>query len=116
MTKINVSDYEKYVLMQLEGNFSSEDDSEKVRSAFKDISKKENCLVLVDLQGVDYLNSASLGSFLSGDAIIKKSGGRIVIYNGNSYLDNIFNITKLNITLSICKTLDEAKVMLDSID
>jgi anti-sigma B factor antagonist len=114
MTKIKISNYEKYTLMQLEGNFNSEDDSEKIRETFREVSKNENPLVLVDLKGVDYLNSASLGSFLSGNAIVKKSGGKMVLFNSNDYLDNIFNITKLNLTLPICHTLEEAKAVLDS--
>lgn len=110
--KIAVEDKEDYAIVKLSGtsravNKQSEEVT-LIRETFRDLSKQGKSKILVDLQDVDYLSSNTIGAILSGNSIIKKIGGKIVIYNANDYIMNIFNIVQLHKVIPICKSFDEA--------
>lgn len=110
--KITVEDKEDYAIVKLSGtsravNKQSEEVT-LIRETFRDLSKQGKSKILVDLQDVDYLSSNTIGAILSGNSIIKKIGGKIVIYNANDYIMNIFNIVQLHKVIPICKSFDEA--------
>lgn len=113
MPRITIDEKENYAIMNLDGNFNSEDDSEKLRESFKGVAKKNINRVLVNLKNVLYLNSACLGSLLSGNSIIKKINGKVVLYDTNDYLNNIFSITKIDMTIPIEKDFESALSRLD---
>lgn len=104
--KIEYSD--TITIMHLSGDFNSVDENDALLAAFEKIASEKRTKLLIDLKDVVYLNSASLGVLLSGNAIIKKIGGKIALYNSSAYLENTFNITKLNLALTICKEYSEA--------
>ncbi|NOZ47178.1 MAG: hypothetical protein GXO79_10415 [Chlorobi bacterium] len=61
------------------------------------------------MKEVVFLNSGSIGTLLSGNSMIKKVGGKVVLYNTSDYLDNLFKITKLNLAFDIHKDKDDAE-------
>jgi anti-anti-sigma factor len=101
-------------IMHLSGDFNGVDENDTLLAAFKKLAKDEKDKVLIDLKDVVYLNSASIGVLLSGNAIIKKIGGKLALYNSSDYLENTFNVTKLNLALTICKNYDEALKQVNS--
>ncbi|MFC2131470.1 STAS domain-containing protein [Bacteroidota bacterium] len=101
-------DRENYSILHIEGDFNGTEENNALLSSFHEISGKGVMKALLDLSKVVYLNSASIGVLLSGNAILKKKGGKIVLFGASDYLDNIFNVTKLNLAFDICKTEEEA--------
>jgi len=115
MSQIQLEEFDNYHIMQLKGNFSGGDEeNDMLRATFKKIAKPEKNKLLIDLGEVNYLASATLGALLSGNSIFKKVDGKIVLYNAIDYVENIFNITKLTITIPYFKTLEEALVEINS--
>jgi len=105
---ITVEDMKDYAILHLEGDFNSSEENESLLNSFRDMSKKGFKAVMVDLTNVIYLNSGSIGVLLSGNAMLKKKDSKIVLYGASDYLENIFNVTRLNLALDICRTKEEA--------
>ncbi|ROL61237.1 anti-sigma factor antagonist [Bacteroidetes/Chlorobi group bacterium ChocPot_Mid] len=105
---INIEDFKEYALMRLDGDFNSAEDNENLLNSFRELSKKGYTAILVDLTSVIYLNSGSIGVLLSGNAILKKKDCKMILFGASDYLENIFNVTKLNLALDICRTYEEA--------
>lgn len=110
--KIEIEELKDFVILHLKGDFNGPEEMDALYDAFKNISKKENVKVLVDLKEVVFLNSGSIGTLLSGNSMIKKTGGKVVLYNTSDYLENLFNITKLNLAFDIHKDKDDAEKVL----
>ena len=112
--QMRLEEYDDFTIMYMAGSSNAVNkQSEEVinlRNTFKDIPKKGKNKVIIDLKAVEYLSSNTIGAFLSGNAIMKKEGGKIILCNPSDYIMNIFNIVKLEQVFTICKTLDEAKI------
>ncbi len=105
---ITIEEMTNYAILHLEGDFNSSDENDSLLNSFRDMAKKAYKAVLVNLTKVVYLNSGSIGVLLSGNAMLKKKDSKIVIYGASDYLENIFNVTRLNLALDICRTREEA--------
>ena len=106
--KIEIEDKQNYTLLKLIGDFNSSVENESLLKSFKEIAKSHPKNVLIDLTKVVYLNSGSIGTLLSGNALIKKNDGKVVIFGASDYIKNIFDITKLNLALEIYDSEEDA--------
>lgn len=66
---------------------------------------------VVDLSGLDYLDSSGLGLLLSLSKEYGASGGRLILITNES-VDNILELTRLSGIFSRAASLDEAQTML----
>lgn len=66
---------------------------------------------IIDLSGVDYLDSSGLGLLLALSKEYGAHGGRLVLVTNES-VDNILDLTRLSTIFSCARTLDEACTML----
>jgi anti-anti-sigma factor len=105
---VTIENLEKYSILHLEGDFNGVEENDLLLTSFRELSTQKRDVVLVNLKNVQYLNSASIGVLLSGNALIKKIGGKIILYNASDYLENTFSVTKLNLALTICKDFESA--------
>ena len=109
---IKLEDKGEFVIMHLSGSAQAvSKQSEEVlelRNHFKELASQNMGKVLVNLKAVDYLASSTIGAFLSGNSILKKIGGKLVLYNASDYLTSIFDIVELHKVLPICKSYEEA--------
>jgi len=108
MTKIEVYNYNGYKVIELAGDFVGVEEVDELREKFKEIGSVEKMNLIVDLKGVNYLNSTSLGAFLSANALVEKGSGKMLICNASDYIANIFSITKLTLIFPLFSSLDEA--------
>jgi anti-sigma B factor antagonist len=107
MVDMTSKNFDKYVVLYLNGDFVGSNDVDKLRDMFRAISHQTNNII-IDLQGVSYLNSTSLGAFLSANAMFEKEGGKALICNLSNYLKNIFQITKLTLIFTIYDSVEDA--------
>lgn len=66
---------------------------------------------VVDLSGLDYLDSSGLGLLLSLSKEYGAQGGRLVLVT-NATVDNILALTRLNGIFSTASSLEEATAVL----
>lgn len=113
--EIIIEEKQDHVIMHLDGSFNSQEHDEELRETFRKLVKEGKNRILVDFQNVFYFNSTAIRGLLSGRAIVNKANGNIVFYNLNQYVDNIFRITNLHMTFSICADTEEAvRVLLET--
>jgi anti-sigma B factor antagonist len=68
---------------------------------------------IVDLSGIEYLDSSGLGLLLSLSKEYGQSGGKLVLVT-NETVDNILSLTRLNGIFATAPQLDQALQMVDS--
>jgi len=109
---MRLEEKDDYVIIYLMGSSNAvskqSEEVENIRNTFKDMTKKGINKVIIDLKGVEYLSSNIIGSFLSGNAIMKKNDGKVVLCSPSDYIMGIFNIVKLEKVFPILPTLEEA--------
>ncbi len=109
MSNMKYKHFDGYSIVELEGDFIGGDEINKLRDELKEFAQKESGNNLIaDLSNVTYLNSTALGIFLSANAFFEKNNGKLLLCNANSYLKNIFSITKLDIIFEIYGSAEEA--------
>lgn len=106
---IKIDEFEKHMVVHLEGDFVSSEDINSMRSTFKSLSEKDNNYAIIDLSKTNFLSSASLGVLLSANALFERNNGKVVLCSPNDYIRNLFKITKLDIIFEIFSTRKEAE-------
>lgn len=111
--EVNIEDKNDYVIMHLSGSSKavSKQDEEvlNLRETFKNLQKQGKSRVIVSFADVEYIASDTIGALLSGNSIVSKAGGKMLLCNASDYVDKIFEIVKLSDVLPIMDTLAEAE-------
>lgn len=95
-------------VLHLNGQFVGGEHTDKLKSTLKGLSEAEINHVILDFEGVTYLNSTAIGVLIASHASFVKKGGKIVLCNVNKSIENIFVITKLTLVFTIKNNIDEA--------
>jgi len=80
---------------------------------FRDLCRHQTApILLIDLSGVPYLDSAALGSLVGVHVSRENAGKKYAVVGANSRLQNLFGITKVSQFLITFPTLPEAEASL----
>ncbi|KAA0210172.1 MAG: STAS domain-containing protein [Ignavibacteriaceae bacterium] len=96
------------VVVAPKGSFVGGDETDDLRNTIKKLSDEGNVKMIIDLGGVNYLNSTALGVLISAHANYSKREGTIKLCQLNKNLENLFVITKLSLIFDSYPTLEEA--------
>ncbi len=96
------------VVLEPKGSLIGGDETDEVKKTIINFLKEGNKKLIVDLAGVDYLNSTALGVFVAAHTSYAKAGGKIKLCNVNKNIQNIFIITKLTLVFEVYETQKEA--------
>lgn len=78
--------------------------------AFHDLTRKQNApVLLIDLSGVPYIDSAALGSLVGVHVSRENSGKRYAIVGANDRLQSLFRMTHIDQFLVTYRTVAEAE-------
>ncbi|MBI4834566.1 MAG: STAS domain-containing protein [Planctomycetes bacterium] len=75
----------------------------KLEEVFNKLLAKQQYEMVVDLTGVDYLNSAGAGVFIGTLGVTEENNGKIVLVNPQSAVRNVFDLLGLSNVFSIVK-------------
>ncbi len=109
MSQTIIKEKDDYFTVRLTGNYTGGRETDELRDILKDISQKEKNKVMIDLQEVEHIVSPILGIFLSANANFSQNNGKMVLLNPNTYLSDMFKITKLADVISIVYSIHDAK-------
>ncbi len=84
---------------------------EKIRSV---LTSKTNVLI-VDLNGLDYISSAGLGVLFYAKKIIEGNKGTFLLINLQPQIKKVFEVVKVLPNMPIFKSLEEVDQYLDAI-
>jgi len=105
--KLDRRELEHYVIYELDGDFDSRsagEAKEEIRSAILngDIS------LIIDLEGVAYIDSAGLGTLVSALKTARENGGNVWLTGLTAQVKMVVELTRLHHVFDIFESLDLA--------
>jgi anti-sigma B factor antagonist len=94
-------------LLRLHGQLTSGEPNPLVETMTELLTSRRAC-VLLDLAGVEYINSAGLGDLVRLVAQANIQEARVILVNLSAYLAGVLEMTKLDRFFEICPNVDEA--------
>lgn len=107
---VSIQEKENLFIFNLSGKFVGEEETEKLKLELESKAKLPKNRVIIDFKEVTYFSSLALGILVKEDENYTINDGKIVICSVPSFLENIFNLTKLSSILHIIPTLEEAEI------
>jgi len=93
-------------IVDLKGRMVMGAESAAVRDLISALISKGNKQILLNLAGVDYIDSMGMGSLVSAFTSLRKQGGELKLLNLNDKVTDVMQITKLYTVFDI--VTDEA--------
>ena len=82
-------------IVDLSGRITLGDASAVVRDVINDLLGKGNKRVLLNLGGVDYIDSSGIGLLVSSFTTVRSQGGELKLVNLSKRIGDLLKITKL---------------------
>ena len=99
---------EGITVLELNGKLMGGPDATQLHETLHDLIDKDIKNVVIDLKGVDWINSSGLGILISGLTTVRNSGGNLCLAQPGDRIKNILTITKLSSVFRSYDELDEA--------
>jgi len=90
-----IDESEDKATVSLSGTITFKNANE-LRVALADLSKKKIKKIRIDMQGVDYLDSSAIATFIECLKTAKAYGGELALFNLNETCKDIFMIARLD--------------------
>ena len=72
------------------------------------VDSDERTQIVLDFDLVEYLSSAALGKLITMHKKVSTAGGKLLLCNIQKDILEVFQLTRLDKVLTLCKTLDDA--------
>ncbi len=96
-----------YPVLQLKGRFDAHE-VEPVNAWLADLAKNGNSKVIVNLEGVNFVDSTALSTLVRGLKLCREQKGNLHICSLQQTVRVIFELTRLDKAFDIYSTEDEA--------
>lgn len=83
-------------IITLQGNLMGGPDASSLNSKLHDLVEAGKKLVVIDLKGVQFMNSSGLGLLIGGVSTMKNAGGSLKLANASGKITALIKITKLS--------------------
>jgi anti-anti-sigma factor len=95
-------------LIQLDGRLDAKS-SERVKAALQALAEQDQAKIIIDLQGVPFIDSSGLAALVSGLRAVREKGGVIVLSGAQSQAQIVFRLTMLDRVFAIHPTYQAAR-------
>ena len=82
-------------VLDLNGRITLGEGSVTIRDAVRDVLAKGSSKILLNLGGVDYIDSSGIGELVSAFTTVKNAGGELKLLNLTKKVHDLLQITKL---------------------
>lgn len=96
------------LILEARGRITLGPETESLRQRIKSASDSHKRIVL-DLAGVDYIDSAGLGTLVAGAASVQRAGGELKLANLTARVHDLMQITRLSTLFEVYDSLDKAR-------
>ena len=96
-------------VIDLDGRITLGDGSALLRDLIREKVNSGHKMLLLNLAGVNYIDSTGLGELVSGYRLVKAQGGELKLMNLNKRVSDLLQITKLHSIFDI--HTDEVKAL-----
>jgi anti-anti-sigma factor len=105
---VTITQQEDVTIIALEGNLMGGPDATSLNSQIHELIEQGSTRIVIDLAGVDFMNSSGLGLLLGTTSAVRNAGGALSIANASAKVETIIKIAKLGSVLETHPSLDEA--------
>ena len=95
------------MVLELSGKIMGGPDHDKFKGEITEILEKDFKKIILDLDGVPWINSTGLGILISGFTSIKNADGRMRICNVKDRVRSIFYMSQLENVFEVHTSMDE---------
>ena len=95
-------------IITLTGDCLLDQDHSRIRDTVYELIRGKNTEVVIDLRGVQHMNSCGLGALVSAYTSLCRVGGHLRLAAMGRFIDDLMNITHLHTVFQIYPSVDEA--------
>jgi anti-sigma B factor antagonist len=106
--RIKTREKDGVVILDLQGKLMGGPDAETFKNTIHKIIDNGGKQVVVNLHGIDWINSTGMGILISGYTTMRRSGGDLRLLNVSDRIQSILYVTKLNLIFRCFDNEDEA--------
>lgn len=106
--KFSTSQKGTVTVVHLDGNLMGGPDATTLNSKLHELVDAGTKNVVVDLKGVEFINSSGLGLLIGGASLMKNAGGRLKLACASEKITALIKITKLGPVFESFATVDAA--------
>jgi len=107
MTK-NIRQVGDATVVDLNGRIALGEESAGLRDLIANLLSEGHVKILLNLAGVDYIDSSGLGALVSGVASVRRVGGEMKLVNLSSKVDDLMEVTRLYTVFDIADNEEAA--------
>ena len=97
-----------YAVITISGRLALGGETEKLSSAVNTLLQKDQKRVVLDITGLDYVDSSGVGMLVSCLTNVKKAGGDLKVVGANQRIRRIFTMTGIDNLMQMFPTVAEA--------
>ena len=90
------------------GGYLDVSTSPRLREKILEVATEQPLLVILDLGAIEFLDSSALGVILNGWKLLQAEGSTLAVVSPKERVSKIFEITALNLSIKLYKSLDDA--------
>src|ERR1041385_8916802 len=95
-------------VVELAGKLSLGRESQKIETLVEDLGRRGALKTILDMSGVDYIDSAGIGLVALAAGKLREAGGRLVVVAGEGKVLSLLRMTQMDSIVTICPTPAEA--------
>ncbi len=107
MTK-NIRQVGDVTVVDLNGRIALGEESAGLRDLIANLLSEGHVKILLNLAGVDYIDSSGLGALVSGVASVRRAAGEMKLVNLSSKVDDLMEVTRLYTVFDIADNEEAA--------
>jgi len=105
---LSTSQHGSVTVVHLQGNLMGGPDATSLNAKLHELVETGKKQIVIDLSGVEFMNSSGLGLLIGGVSALKNAGGALRIANASDKISTLFTITKLAPLLQTFPSVNEA--------
>ena len=106
--KLSVKEVDSVVVISLNGSVMGGPDASALNDELHKLSTKKKKKIVLDLSGVQSMNSSGLGMLIGALTTMKNAGGDLKIAAASKKIENLLVITKLSTVFDLFPTTKKA--------
>jgi anti-sigma B factor antagonist len=83
--------------------------SPRLRDKIVEVAATEPPVLIIDLGPIEFIDSSALGVILHGWKVLQAQGSTLAVVSPQERITKIFEITALNLSIKLYKSMDEAR-------
>ena len=97
-----------YTVVTISGRLALGGETEKLNAAMNALLQKDQKRVVLDITGLDYVDSSGVGMLVSCLSNVKKAGGEMKVVGANQRIKRIFSMTGIDGLMQMFPSVAEA--------